>query len=112
MAFANIVVIGTSAGGMEALTKLVEQLPTPFAAPILVVQHQAPENNGEALRSALSRSGRWVCVEARSGAPIETGHIYVAPPDHHLMVLKAKLLVTKGARENRSRPAIERRAAR
>ena len=64
MGLESIVVIGTSAGGMEALTSLVEQLPTPFAAPLLVVQHQAPENSGEALRSALSRSGKWLCAEA------------------------------------------------
>jgi two-component system, chemotaxis family, protein-glutamate methylesterase/glutaminase len=48
-----------------------------------------------------------VCEEAKNGSALKDGHVYLAPPDHHLMITKGKMLVTKGARENRSRPGID-----
>lgn len=102
-----IVVIGTSAGGLDALTKLVAQLPENFPAPLFVVQHMSADASGDALRLALNRSGKLVCREAKDGAAFEKGRIYLAPSDHHLMIIKGKLRVTKGARENRSRPGID-----
>lgn len=107
MAPSRVVVIGTSAGGLDALSKLVAQIPKDFRAPIFVVQHMAAASTGTALRRALTRKDGPGCEEARHGAPFENGCIYLAPPDHHLMVAKGKMLVTKGARENRSRPAID-----
>ena len=104
---ASIIVIGTSSGGLDALTRLIAQLPKDFAAPIFVVQHMSPDSNGEALRRALNQTGNLVCEEAKDNAVFKNGRVYVAPPDHHLMVGKGKLLVTKGARENRSRPGID-----
>jgi two-component system, chemotaxis family, protein-glutamate methylesterase/glutaminase len=107
MTASTIIVIGTSAGGLDALTRLIAQLPKDFAAPIFVVQHMSPDSNGEALRQTLNRTGNLICEEAKDDAVFKNGHVYVAPPDHHLMVGKGKLLVTKGARENRSRPGID-----
>ena len=107
MALPTIIVIGTSAGGMDALTRLVAQLPSDFGAPIFIVQHMSPDIDGEALRAALSRSGNLPCKMAKNGAAFRSGHIYLAPSDHHLMVIRGKMLVTKGARENRSRPGID-----
>jgi two-component system, chemotaxis family, protein-glutamate methylesterase/glutaminase len=103
----TIIVIGTSAGGLDALTRLTAQLPKNFPASIFVVQHMSADANGEALRRALTRSGSLPCFEAKDGATFKRGHIYLAPSDHHLMLLKGKMLVTKGARENRSRPGID-----
>jgi two-component system chemotaxis response regulator CheB len=103
----TIVVIGTSAGGLDALTRLTAQLPKNFPASIFVVQHMSADANGDALRGALNRSGRLPCIEAKDGAAFKSGHIYLAPSDHHLMIVKGKMLVTKGARENRSRPGID-----
>lgn len=107
MASSRVVVVGASAGGMEALTRLVSQLPKDFGAPVFVVQHQAPELTGVALRRALSSAGKLECEEAKHEAPFANGRIYVAPPDHHLLLVPGKMLVTRGARENRSRPAID-----
>jgi len=89
------------------LTRLVAQLPKNFPAPIFVVQHMSADTSGDALRQALNRSGNLVCQEAKDGATFRNGHIYLAPSDHHLMLVKGKMLVTKGARENRSRPGID-----
>ena len=103
-----IVVVGTSAGGMKALISLVEQLPKDFPAPLLIVQHISADATGNALLNVLNEKGKLKCIHAKQGTNIESGHIYFAPSDHHLMVEKnGTILVTKGAQENRSRPAID-----
>ncbi|TPG34843.1 chemotaxis protein CheB [Flavobacterium pectinovorum] len=103
-----IVVVGTSAGGMKALITLLEQLPKDFPAPLLIVQHISADATGDALLNSLNKIGKLKCIHAKHGNRIESGHIYLAPSDHHLMVENnGTLLVTKGAQENRSRPAID-----
>lgn len=103
----NIIVIGTSAGGLDALDNLIDQLPSDLPASIFIVQHMAPENTGEALIHRLGRHRTFACQLAKNGESFKPGRIYIAPPDNHLLVKKNKLLVTKGARENRSRPGID-----
>ncbi len=103
----RILVIGTSAGGMAALQQLFAQLPESFPAPVMVVQHMRPDNDGRVLVQAINDSGALRCKLARNGERFKAGHIYVAPPDNHLLVKATTLLVTKGARENRYRPAID-----
>lgn len=104
----RVIVIGTSAGGLDALTRLISQLKEDFPAPILVVQHVSADATGNVLLEALNKSGALKCKHAKSGMKLEAGHVYLAPPDHHLMVdSNEQMLVTKGAQENRSRPAID-----
>jgi two-component system, chemotaxis family, protein-glutamate methylesterase/glutaminase len=103
----RIVVIGASAGGLDALGRLVAQLPTTFPAPILIVQHMAADATGLMLIKILTAKGRMPCKLAEDGDELQGGCIYIAPFDHHLLVEKGAVLVTKGARENRCRPAID-----
>jgi two-component system chemotaxis response regulator CheB len=103
----DIIVIGTSAGGLEALDELVGKMPADLPATIFIVQHMAPESSGEALLFRLSRHKSFLCKLATNGESIKVGRIYIAPPDNHLLIKKNKLLVTKGARENRARPGID-----
>jgi len=103
----NIIAIGTSAGGLDALDKLIGQMPSDLPAAVFIVQHMAPENSGEALLKVLGKHKAVDCKLAADGESFENGRIYIAPPDHHLLVKKSTLLVTKGARENRYRPAID-----
>jgi two-component system, chemotaxis family, protein-glutamate methylesterase/glutaminase len=103
----HIVVIGTSAGGLEALDEVIGQLPAGLPASIFIVQHLAPENTGKALLHRLGRHKAFNCKLASNGEAFEKGRIYVAPADYHLLVKKETLLVTKGARENRYRPAVD-----
>jgi two-component system chemotaxis response regulator CheB len=103
----NIIVIGTSAGGLEALDALVNQLPTDLASTIFVVQHMAPENTGVALLSRLGKYRAFQCSLATNKEKFGEGRIYIAPADHHLLIKKDHVLVTKGARENRYRPGID-----
>jgi two-component system, chemotaxis family, protein-glutamate methylesterase/glutaminase len=103
----NIVVIGTSAGGLEALDSLVGQLPSDLPSTLFVVQHMAPENTGVALLQRLGKHRSFHCSIATNGEEFQTGRIYISPADHHLLVKKKHVLVTKGARENRYRPGID-----
>jgi two-component system chemotaxis response regulator CheB len=103
----NIVVVGASAGGLETLDVLVGQLPTDVPASIFIVQHMASHNSGEALLRRLNRHKAFQPKLAASGDRFKQSRIYIAPPDSHLLVKKDRMLVTKGARENGQRPAID-----
>lgn len=106
--YGYVVVIGASAGGMEALCTLVSQLGEDFPAPILVVQHISADASGNYLLNALQQAGKLKCVHATQGELVKAGYVYLAPSDHHLLIHgDGKLQVTKGAQENRYRPGID-----
>jgi two-component system, chemotaxis family, protein-glutamate methylesterase/glutaminase len=102
----DIVVIGASLGGVEALSELVALLPATLPASVLVVQHTSEESPG-LLSGILTRRGPLRAVTAEDGMTLSPGTIYVAPPNRHLLVGRAGIRVTIGPRENRSRPAID-----
>jgi two-component system, chemotaxis family, protein-glutamate methylesterase/glutaminase len=103
----DVVVIGTAAGGLEALDQLIGQLPTDLPASIVIVQHMDPGNSGEPLLRRLGRHQAFHPKLAENGERLKPGHLYIAPPDNHLLIKKGKMLVTKGAAENRHRPGID-----
>jgi two-component system chemotaxis response regulator CheB len=103
----NIIVIGASAGGLDALDILIAQLPTDLPASIFIVQHLAPENTGDAILNRLGKYRSFEAKLANDGEVFENSRIYIGRPDYHMLVKKDKLLVTKGARENRFRPGID-----
>jgi two-component system, chemotaxis family, protein-glutamate methylesterase/glutaminase len=102
----DIVVIGASSGGVEALSSLVSQLPADLPAAVFIVLHTLPEAHS-LLPAILSRAGPLPAHKADEPDKIEHGHIYVAPPDHHLIVKQGFVRVTRGPHENRTRPAID-----
>ncbi len=102
-----IIVVGASAGGVEAVQNLVAGLPAGLPAAILVVVHMSPRASGR-LPHILSRSGRLPAVEAQDGEKIQPSRIYVARPDHHLLVTpEGRLVLSRSPRENHTRPAID-----
>jgi two-component system chemotaxis response regulator CheB len=103
----TVVVVGVSAGGLDALSRLVAQLPKSFPAPVFIVQHLAADADVEVLVRTLKKYSELECVQARDGEEFQNGRIYLAPSDHHIMLGKGKVMITKGAQENRSRPAID-----
>lgn len=104
----KVVVIGTSAGGLNALKKLINQLHKDFPLPLLVVRHISADATGDVLIKELNKLNTVKCQHAESGSDLKPGHLYLAPSDHHLMIGEdLKILVTKGAQENRYRPAID-----
>lgn len=102
----DIIVIGASAGGFDALKKLVGKLPADLPASILVVWHIAPDVVG-VLPQVLNSAGKLKAAHATDGEAVESSRIYVAPPDHHLLVERDRVRVTKGPKENRFRPAVD-----
>lgn len=104
----KLVVIGTSAGGMDALLNLLGQLREDFPAPIMVVQHISPESTGHVRIRSFNEKTNLICEIAENGASLKNGHVYMAPSDFHMMIGDdEKILITKGAHENRARPAID-----
>src|SRR4030095_10702472 len=106
MAIQRIVVIGASAGGIDALRIEAPSLPEDFEAPLCVVMHTAPDSPGT-LHGILARAGTLAAIAALDGMRLRAGHIYVAPPGPHLVIEPGRLRVTRGPRENRFRPAID-----
>lgn len=102
-----IVVVGASAGGADAIRALLAQLHPGFPAPILIVQHMAATASTDAQLSHLGRDCVLPCQVAEDGELPLPGRIYLAKPNHHLMLAGDRMRLTKGARENRSRPAID-----
>jgi two-component system chemotaxis response regulator CheB len=102
----DLVVIGASAGGVDALQQVVADLPAEFPAAILVVLHVAASGTS-VLPQILSRSGPLPASFARDGDELERGQIYVAPADHHMLVHDGRIRLTRGPRENGHRPAID-----
>ena len=106
MALRNIIVIGASAGGFEALKKLVGGLPKDLAAAVFVVWHLSANAHG-VLPSVLEKAGSLPAAHGVDGEEIMPGRIYVAPPDHHLLIEENRVRVTTGPKENRFRPAVD-----
>lgn len=102
----DIIVVGASTGGVEALVQLVHALPEDLPAAIFVVLHIAPQAPSH-LPQILSRYGELQAVHPADGEPIRPGRIYVAPPDLHLLVERGHVRLVRGPRENRNRPAVD-----
>lgn len=99
-------VVGASAGGVEALISLAGSLPADIDAAILVVLHISATGTS-VLPSILDRASRLPVESALNEAPLLPGAIYVAPPDHHMLVQDGELVLTQTPRENGHRPAID-----
>lgn len=102
----DIIVIGASAGGVSALTDLVARLPSDLPAAVFVVVHVPPYADSR-LPEILQRAGPMPARHARDGDTIRPGRILVAPPDRHLVLRPGRVGLTRGPRENHSRPAID-----
>jgi two-component system, chemotaxis family, protein-glutamate methylesterase/glutaminase len=102
----DIIVVGTSAGGIEALRALVGGLPENFSASIFIVLHTSPQSPG-ILDAILERAGPLPAVAPHDRERIQPGRIYVAPPDYHMLLEPGVVRITRGPKENRFRPAID-----
>jgi two-component system chemotaxis response regulator CheB len=100
------IVIGASAGGVETLKEVVCQLPADLPAPVFVVLH-IPPFVASSLPRILAGAGPLRALHPEDGTRIESGCIYVAPPDHHLLIGGGSVAVKKGPKENRYRPSID-----
>ena len=102
----DIVVIGASAGGLEAMLSLVGRLPKDLPASLFLVLHQSPGWKS-ALPQLLANAGPLPAAHPADGERIEPGRIYLAPNDHHMLLETGCVRITRGPRENRFRPAVD-----
>jgi two-component system, chemotaxis family, protein-glutamate methylesterase/glutaminase len=102
----KLAVVGASAGGVEALRALAAALPADLACAVVVVLHIASSGTS-VLAQILDRAGPLPATTAAAGDALEPGHIYVAPPDCHVLVDAGALALSGGPRENGHRPAID-----
>ncbi|MFN8473960.1 MAG: chemotaxis protein CheB [Anaerolineae bacterium] len=102
----DIIVVGASAGGVEALSQLVATFPSDFPAAVFIVLH-IPAQATSVLPQILGRVGPLPAAHAVDGVRIQQGNIYIAPPDHHLIVEQGRVRVAYGPAENRHRPAVD-----
>lgn len=104
MAKCDIVVIGASAGGVQALQELVHGLPSDYPGTIFVVLHTGP---GSILAEVLDRAGKIKAVTAQDNHPYAANRIYIAPPNRHLLIHDGVMKLDAGPRENGARPSID-----
>ena len=101
----SIIVIGASAGGVEAIRNLVATLPADLDAALFIVLHIGAHKSE--LPLLLNQWGKLKGSHPANGESIRRGHIYVAPPDHHMVVEPGVIRLTRGPRENWARPAVD-----
>ncbi len=102
----DIVVVGASAGGVEALMRFARAAPADFSAPVLVVLH-VPASGPSVLPQILERAGRLGAVHAEDGMELDGAGFYIAPPDRHMRIEGTRIQLDPGPRENGHRPAID-----
>jgi two-component system chemotaxis response regulator CheB len=103
---AHVVGVGASAGGIDALIRVVRHLPASFPAAICIVLH-VPSSGRSLLASILARYTDLAVVVAEDGQRLEAGHVYVAPNDRHLLIADGHLRLDRGPKENGVRPAVD-----
>lgn len=106
MAHRDIILIGASAGGVQALSELVAGLPSDLPAAVFVVLHVSPYGRS-AMPVILSRAGKLPATHAQDGEEVRPGHVYVAPPDHHLVLQDGVVRLSRAPTENAQRPAVD-----
>lgn len=105
MPMKDIIVVGASAGGIDALQRLCAALPADLPASVFVAQHLSPSARS-VLPQLLDRVSPLRALAPVDGQAIEPGHIYVGGPDQHILLREGRILMRRGPYENRTRPAI------
>src|SRR5690348_12409054 len=104
--YKDIVVIGGSAGGIEPIRTILAGLSADYRGSIFIVVHTAPDAPG-VLDLIFGKAGPLEAIVAKNQERIKPGRIYVARPDHHLILEPGRVLLSQGPKENRFRPAVD-----
>lgn len=102
----RFIVIGASAGGFEAIKTIVKGLPPDFTSPVFIIWHMSANVYG-ILPTVLNRENSIYAAHGFNNEEIKRNRIYVAPPDHHMLIKQNSIQITHGPKENRFRPAID-----
>ena len=106
----DVIAIGSSTGGPQALTAVLKQLPSNIPVPIVIVQHMPPVFTKH-LADRLNHESELTVKEAQGGETLQPGHVFIAPGDHHMELrregIAVKTVITQGPPENSCRPAVD-----
>jgi two-component system chemotaxis response regulator CheB len=105
--FKKIVVIGASAGGMQAMAQVLSKINPESDVAVFVVLHIAKHAMGDVITHYLQKHTPLICSIATDGEQIQNKHVYIAPPDRHLIITTSGIRVNDGPHENRWRPSID-----
>jgi two-component system chemotaxis response regulator CheB len=103
----NIITVGASAGGLEAVTRLVKTFRSDMDAAVFIVIHLSTFSKAEAILKIIEKHTALKCLVPQDQQQIETRTIYLAPTDHHMVLEKGLIRITRGATENHYRPSID-----
>jgi two-component system chemotaxis response regulator CheB len=103
----SVIAIGSSWGGLKALSRVLDTLPSAVETPIVVAQHRSPDSLSGGLRDLLARHTTRIVRDAEDKDPLEPCHVYLAPPDYHLLVERGRLALSVDAAVQFARPSID-----
>jgi two-component system chemotaxis response regulator CheB len=103
----DLVVVGASWGGLEATGRLLSDLPPDFDPAVVIAQHRHPDSLPGTLQQLLQREVERPVLEAEDKQAIEPRHVYIAPPDYHLLVDRGSLALSVDDRVRYARPSID-----
>ena len=103
----ELVVVGASLGGLRAMTDLLDSLPKEAQVPMVLAQHRAPDSERDSLETLLRRHTHLVVHEAGDKDRIEPGHLYLAPPNYHLLVERDGFALSTDERVQYARPSVD-----
>src|SRR6266849_6456091 len=103
----ELICIGASWGGLNAVGRILTDLPSELEQPIVVAQHRHPDSPEGVLAELLDLRSDRLVIDVEDKMPIEPRHVYVAPPDYHLLVERGSFALSVDARIKFSRPSID-----
>jgi two-component system chemotaxis response regulator CheB len=103
----DLICIGASWGGLEAIGRVLESIPDDLEQPIVIAQHRHPDSSEGTLVDLLQRQTRRIVVEADDKVPLQPRHVYVAPPSYHLLVEPGWLALSVDAQVQHARPSVD-----
>ena len=103
----ELVVVGASWGGLQALERLLQELPEEFEPPVVIAQHRSPSSDRDGLAQLLQTHARRPVSDAGDKDAIEPRHVYLAPPDYHLLVEPGHFALSVDDRVHHARPSID-----
>jgi two-component system, chemotaxis family, protein-glutamate methylesterase/glutaminase len=103
----DLVCIGASWGGLKALGRVLADLPAEFDLPVAIAQHRHPDSQPETLAELLHAQTNRPVLDAEDKMAIEPGHVYIAPPNYHLLIERGSFALSVDERVHFARPSID-----
>ncbi len=103
----DLVCIGASWGGLKAVGQVLAGLPTAFDLPIAIAQHRHPDSPPETLAELLAAKAKRPVLDVEDKMPIESRHVYIAPPNYHLLVERGSFALSVDEHIQFARPSVD-----